>query len=56
MKNAEKIPRSRLERWVPGVRMIRDFEISAFPKDLAAGITLGMVMVPVGGRPRWPSF
>ncbi len=41
-------PTSRWERWVPGVRMIRDYEWSWLPRDLAAGITLGMVMVPVG--------
>ena len=28
--------------------MIRDYELSWLPKDLAAGITLGAVMVPVG--------
>ena len=33
---------------MPGVRMIRDYEFSWLPKDLAAGITLGMIMVPVG--------
>ena len=48
MRNAKKISISRLERWVPGVRMIRDYEFSWLPKDLAAGITLGMIMVPVG--------
>ena len=48
MKNAKKIPRSRLEQWVPGVRMIRDYEFSWLPRDISAGITLGMIMVPVG--------
>ena len=48
MKNAKKISSSRLDHWVPGVRMIRDYEFAWLPKDLAAGITLGMVMVPVG--------
>jgi high affinity sulfate transporter 1 len=37
-----------MERSLPGVRMIRDYEFSELPKDLAAGITLGMIMVPVG--------
>jgi len=36
------------ERWVPGVRVIRDYQFSWLPKDLAAGITLGAIMVPVG--------
>jgi len=48
MMNAKKISISRLDRWVPGVRIIRDYEFSWLPKDLAAGITLGMIMVPVG--------
>lgn len=33
---------------MPGVRMIREYEASWLPKDLAAGITLGVLMVPVG--------
>jgi MFS superfamily sulfate permease-like transporter len=28
--------------------MMRDYQFSWLPKDLAAGITLGMVMIPVG--------
>lgn len=39
---------SSLEHWVPGVRMLRDYQLSWLPRDLAAGITLGMVMIPVG--------
>ena len=48
MKNAERIRSSRLERWVPGVRVIRNYQFSWLPKDFAAGITLGALMVPVG--------
>ena len=48
MTNAKHIPSSGLEHWVPGVRMLRDYQFSWLPKDLAAGITLGMVMIPVG--------
>jgi len=48
MKITGKTPGSRWERWVPGVRMIRDYEVSWLPRDLAAGITLGTLMVPVG--------
>jgi sulfate permease, SulP family len=39
---------SVLERRLPGVRTIRSYELSWLPKDLAAGITLGAVMIPVG--------
>jgi sulfate permease, SulP family len=39
---------SRWERWIPGVRVIRDYQLSWLPKDLAAGVTLGAIMVPVG--------
>ena len=42
------ILRSRLERWMPGVRMLRNYELPWLSRDLAAGITLGAVMVPVG--------
>src|SRR5262249_33831550 len=39
---------SKLERWVPGIRALRNYNLSWLPKDLAAGITLGAVLVPVG--------
>jgi high affinity sulfate transporter 1 len=48
MKSDKKTRSSRWERWVPGVGVIRAYEVSWLPKDLAAGITLGAVMVPVG--------
>ena len=48
MKIIEKISSSRLGHWMPGIRLIQDYELSWLPKDLSAGITLGMVMVPVG--------
>lgn len=35
-------------RWVPGLRMLAEYRISWLPHDLAAGLTLGAVMVPVG--------
>ena len=28
--------------------MLREYKISLFPKDLIAGVTLGLVMIPVG--------
>jgi high affinity sulfate transporter 1 len=48
MKPLTPRPPSRLDGWVPGVRLIRDYEWAWLPNDVAAGITLGMVMVPVG--------
>ena len=35
-------------RWVPGLATLRSYEASFLPRDLAAGLTLGAVMVPVG--------
>ncbi len=35
-------------RWMPGVATLRSYEASFLPRDLAAGLTLGAVMVPVG--------
>lgn len=35
-------------RWLPGLVALRAYQASFLPKDLAAGITLGAVMVPVG--------
>ncbi len=37
-----------LARWVPGLQMLRTYRLAWLPNDLAAGITLGAVMVPVG--------
>jgi sulfate permease, SulP family len=48
MKSDKRTPGARWERWVPGVGVIRAYEVSWLPKDFAAGITLGAVMVPVG--------
>lgn len=35
-------------RWLPGLAALRSYEASFLPRDLAAGLTLGAVMVPVG--------
>ena len=37
-----------LARWVPGLQMLRSYRLAWLPNYLAAGITLGAVMVPVG--------
>ncbi|MCE9625921.1 MAG: SulP family inorganic anion transporter [Deltaproteobacteria bacterium] len=42
------MPKNRVERWIPGLRMLREYRPSWFFPDLAAGVTLGAVMVPVG--------
>jgi SulP family sulfate permease len=39
---------SGIGRWLPGLMAARAYQASFLPKDLAAGITLGAVMVPVG--------
>ena len=35
-------------RWVPGLAALKSYKASFLPHDLAAGLTLGAVMVPVG--------
>jgi high affinity sulfate transporter 1 len=37
-----------IARFLPGLAMLRDYKLSFLPHDLAAGITLGAVLVPVG--------
>jgi sulfate permease, SulP family len=38
----------RLARWLPGLATLRSYKVSHLPHDLAAGVTLGAVLVPVG--------
>lgn len=37
-----------IARWMPGLARLRDYRASFLPHDLAAGLTLGAVLVPVG--------
>lgn len=37
-----------ITRWMPGLATLRDYKAASLPHDLAAGLTLGAVMVPVG--------
>ena len=37
-----------IARWMPGLAGLRDYRASFLPHDLAAGLTLGAVLVPVG--------
>jgi high affinity sulfate transporter 1 len=37
-----------IARWVSGLVMLRTYQVAWLPHDLAAGLTLGAVMVPVG--------
>lgn len=38
----------KIARWVPGLATLASYKASFLPHDLAAGLTLGAVMVPVG--------
>jgi high affinity sulfate transporter 1 len=38
----------KIARWVPGLATLKSYKASFLPRDLAAGLTLGAVMVPVG--------
>ena len=37
-----------IARWVPGLATLRSYKVSFLPHDLAEGVTLGAVLVPVG--------
>jgi high affinity sulfate transporter 1 len=37
-----------LDRWVPGLRMVRTYRAAWFAKDAAAGLVLTAILVPVG--------
>ncbi|HTR86674.1 MAG TPA: SulP family inorganic anion transporter [Reyranella sp.] len=37
-----------IARWVPGVATLKTYKASFLPHDLAAGLTLGALMVPIG--------
>jgi len=37
-----------LGRWLPGLATLKSYQVSFLPHDLAAGVTLGAVLVPVG--------
>ncbi|WP_191832966.1 SulP family inorganic anion transporter [Pseudomonas fluorescens] len=36
------------QRWLPGVRMLREYQPSWLPRDLVAGLVLTTMLVPVG--------
>jgi high affinity sulfate transporter 1 len=37
-----------IERWLPGLATLKNYKAAFLPHDLAAGVTLGAVLVPVG--------
>src|SRR5688572_10567977 len=37
-----------ISRWMPGLAALRSYQPAFLPHDIAAGLTLGAVMVPVG--------
>jgi high affinity sulfate transporter 1 len=41
-------PASRLERWLPGLRVARHYRREWLPHDLAAGLALTALLIPVG--------
>jgi sulfate permease, SulP family len=45
---AEPEQGSRLGRFVPGLWRLKQYRAGQLPGDLAAGVTLGVVMIPVG--------
>jgi high affinity sulfate transporter 1 len=44
-----RVPQPRgLGRWIPGLSVLRNYRLSWLPKDLAAGLVLTAILVPVG--------
>ena len=41
-------PRARIERWMPGVRVVRTYERAWLSRDLIAGVVLVTLLVPQG--------
>ncbi len=41
-------PRGRVERWIPGVRVVRTYDRTWLPRDLIAGLVLVTLLVPQG--------
>jgi MFS superfamily sulfate permease-like transporter len=39
-----------IECWLPGLATLKAYKASFLPHDLAAGVTLGAVLVPVAAR------
>lgn len=37
-----------LQRWLPGLKLLREYQIDWLPKDLVAGLVLTAMLVPVG--------
>ncbi|MDB6145813.1 MAG: putative sulfate transporter [Pseudomonas sp.] len=35
-------------RWLPGLRVLREYQLTWLPKDLMAGLVLITMLVPVG--------
>lgn len=40
--------RARVERWAPGVKVIRTYQVAWLPRDIIAGIVLVTLLVPQG--------
>ncbi|MEY2853817.1 MAG: hypothetical protein RL030_949 [Pseudomonadota bacterium] len=47
-QETEREGESKLRRFVPGLWRLKQYQAGQLPGDLAAGITLGIVMIPVG--------
>jgi high affinity sulfate transporter 1 len=45
---ARKAPQHGLRRWIPGFAMLRDYRPEWLVKDIAAGLVLTAILVPVG--------
>jgi high affinity sulfate transporter 1 len=39
---------SRWKRWLPGLRILSEYQVAWFPRDVMAGLVLATMLVPVG--------
>jgi hypothetical protein len=45
---AEELAQSRVARWAPGLVLLRRYKAAWLPHDVAAGLVLTSMLVPVG--------
>src|SRR5262245_22214399 len=48
MKTGSAAPTTRWSRWLPGVQMLKRYDLGSLPHDILAGLVLTTMLVPVG--------
>src|SRR5213596_3379958 len=44
----EALTMNRWKRWLPGLQILRDYQVAWIPRDVTAGLVLATMLVPVG--------